>query len=90
MRNLSKAIWFWAFNVLVATSQFGNTLLGPVLNLIFRTRLFGDPDESISGVLGKLHPHCTACRRICRLLSVLDPREGDHCINSIEIDESPK
>lgn len=72
MKRLSR--WFW--NVLIAIDQLGNALIG------------GDPDETISSRLGKCsRAGCRACRLVCRALSWLDPRPGDHCIASIETDE---
>jgi len=44
--------------VLIGLDQFANTALGPLLNLVGYRRLrgpWGDPDETISGVLGKLY-----------------------------------
>lgn len=66
--------WFW--NILIATDQLANALIG------------GDPDETISSRLGKCsRAGCRACRFACRILSVFDPRPGDHCIASLEEDE---
>ncbi len=42
MRQLARLTVNYAYNVMVATSQLANTVL-----------LFGDPDESISGRIGK-------------------------------------
>lgn len=68
------ARWFW--NVLIALDQLANALIG------------GDPDETISSRLGKCsRAGCRACRIACRLLSLFDPRPGDHCIASLEDDE---
>lgn len=62
----------FARNLLVAHDQAGNALLG------------GDPDETISSVLGKRSPTCGVCRWICHLLN---GAESDHCNKSIEPDE---
>lgn len=79
----------YIWRVLISIDQLFNVLLGPVFNLIFKTKLFGDPDETISGVLGKVKRlrGCRLCRFVCKVLDFLDPREGDHCANSIEEDE---
>lgn len=80
------ATYLW--NLLVALYQFANALLSPLLNLILRptaTR-FGDPDETLSSVLGKNVEAgaCVGCRLICRLLHWFDP---GHCERSIKRDE---
>lgn len=62
----------FARNLLVAHDQAGNALLG------------GDPDETISSVLGKRTSTCRMCRWICHLLN---GAESDHCTKSIEPDE---
>jgi hypothetical protein len=62
----------YARNLLVAHDQAGNALLG------------GDPDETISSVLGKRSATCTICNWLCRLLNRADP---GHCNKSIEPDE---
>lgn len=62
----------YARNLLVAHDQAGNALLG------------GDPDETISSVLGKRQHTCAFCSWLCQLLHRIDPR---HCKNSIEADE---
>lgn len=62
----------YARNLLVAHDQAGNALLG------------GDPDETISSVLGKRSPTCPLCRWICHLLN---GAESEHCKKSIEPDE---
>lgn len=65
----------YILNVLIAIDQLGNALL------------LGDPDHTISGRLGRSsRAGCKWCRWFCLLLSKLDPRDGDHCINSIEAD----
>lgn len=56
------------FNVGVALSQLGNTLLG------------GMPDETLSSRMGRT-PQCRVCRFICRLLDLIDPR---HCADAIQ------
>lgn len=78
--------YFW--NALIAADQLANVLLSPLLNLILRpgAARFGDPDETLSSVMGKLVEagECRGCRLICRLLHLLDP---EHCERSIERDE---
>lgn len=62
----------YALNLLVAHDQAGNALIG------------GDPDETISSVLGKRRNTCRVCGWLCQFLHRIDPR---HCANSIEPDE---
>ena len=88
---LEKAGW----NLAIAADQLGNALLGLVAALAGRARGlagFGDPDETISSVLGKKvrDGGCPVCRGICWVLSKLDPRPGNHCLNSIEKDEGSR
>jgi len=66
--------YFW--NILISMDQFVNTLFG------------GNPDETMSsrmgrnivrGDNGKLNWRVT----LCKFLSWLDPRDGNHCKESI-------
>ena len=75
----------WLIDLLIAIDQFFNVLLKWPLNLVFRIRGFGAPDETISSVLGKHYSECRLCRGVCKLLSlVLGER---HCREAIERDE---
>ena len=64
-------------NVLVGLDQLANALLA------------GDPDETISGRMGKaiLRGDCWICRPLCWMLDRLDPRPDGHCLRAIEADE---
>ena len=75
----------WAWNILVSLDQLLNVLLGPVLNLISRTKFFGYPDETLSSAFGKCAPHSRFCRVVARLLDFVFG-EG-HVRESIERDE---
>lgn len=77
--------WFWS--VLVWADQGLNTIAGPVLNwALDPLHLFGDPDETLSSVMGKnvRDGACRGCYLVCRLLHAFDPY---HCPKSIEADE---
>lgn len=78
----------WAWRVLVSIDQFLNVLCGPMLNALLRPRQarFGDPDETLSSVLGKgvRNGDCRLCRPICWVIGWFDP---GHCGNNIEEDE---
>ncbi len=67
----------WIWNILIAIDQLANAIL------------LGDPDETISGRMGKAirEDRCSLCRPVCRLLDRLDPRPGRHCLMAIEEDE---
>ena len=78
-------VWFWS--VLVWLDQGVNTLLGGLLNAALDPlHLFGDPDETLSSVMGKnvRDGACRGCYWTCRLLHLFDP---NHCLKSIERDE---
>jgi hypothetical protein len=68
MRSFVKA---WAYNVFVALSQLGSAIL------------FGDPDESISGRIGKGLRTRAWWAQPFRLV----PPFARHCLASIEDDE---
>lgn len=78
----------YLWNLLIALDQLANVLLSPLLNLILRPSAarFGDPDETLSSVLGKNVEAgaCIGCHWVCRLLHLADPW---HCQKSIERDE---
>ena len=87
-----KALWKWLFNVLIAIDQLANAAFYPLLNWCLNTppeARFGSPDETLSSVFGKniRANRCKACKIICKILDVLDPRPGSHCKQSIEDDE---
>jgi hypothetical protein len=78
------------WNFLIAVDQLLNVLLSPVLNRVANPLYrFGDPDETLSSVMGKNVNAgvCRGCYYVCRLLHLLDP---GHCEKSIEMDEGDK
>ena len=78
---VGKAFWR-------AVSQVANTILGAIPTL--RNLGFGDEDETISSVLGKLSQSgCVKCGLVCKVLDFLFMEE-DHCIRAIEYDEGVK
>lgn len=81
----------YLWNILVSLDQLANVAAGPLLNIILRPAVarFGDPDETLSSVLGKNVEAgaCVGCKLICRLLHRLDP---GHCERSIERDEGAR
>lgn len=75
--------YFW--KVVVSVDQFINVLIAPILNCFFELDYpFGDPDETISSVLGKNQDSSEISRYICNMLDKLDP---NHCADDIERDE---
>lgn len=68
--------------------NFWNTLLRLDRNInadIFN----GDRKETMSGRMGRKEIEGKRGWRlwVCKILSIIDPRDGDHCIKSIEEDE---
>jgi len=81
LNNLFKRFKKTAWNLIVWIDQGFNVVLG-----LFADG-FGDPDETISSVLGKkMHAgKCPICKFICR--NILHPLDKDHCNKSVEGDE---
>jgi hypothetical protein len=80
---MGKYLW----NLIVSIDQFFNTLLSPLLNLLLNPIYkFGNPDETISSVMGKNVEKntCRGCYYLCKIIHWFDK---DHCIKSIEHDE---
>jgi len=79
----------WLGKLVYSFDQFMNVFLAPVLNLLTSDKAykFGNPDETLSSVMGKNVEagHCRGCRLIC--LYILHPLDHDHCAKSIERDE---
>lgn len=74
-------------NLGTVISQFLNVVFGPILNIIFSgSNKFGDPDETMSSVLGKniRDNNCVLCNFVCFFLRLIDK---GHCKKSIENDE---
>ena len=66
------------YNLGVGVDQLANTILG------------GNPDQTISGRLGRRIQEGKATKLeivLCRILSFLDPYTDRHCVDSIDIDE---
>lgn len=66
--------------------QFGNVFISPFANIAMRKKggaRFGDPEEKISSVLGKLYVKgkLTALSSLIRV--VLDSLDKDHCVKAI-------
>lgn len=84
---MKKYLW----NIVVLIDQALNTVFGPLLNVLFgvKEHRFGDPDETLSSVLGKnvQDGECVGCKFICRVLNWLDP---NHCAENIETDRGDR
>lgn len=78
-------LWRWIKNIGISVDQFANAFAGPVLNVVFRVKGFGDPDETLSSVFGKYRHKCVLCRWICE--GFLDRIDPGHCADAIEEDE---
>lgn len=76
----------YLFNVIIWIDQGVNVIFSPLLNLMVDKQgaRFGDPDETLSSVMGKNSKRktCKVCNWICR--NILHPIDRNHCENSIE------
>lgn len=83
LKDIRRYIW----NILILFDQAVNVIFGPLLNMILRPKKskFGDPDETLSSVMGKnvQDNECVGCKLICKLLHLIDK---DHCVNNVERD----
>ena len=81
-----KSIYY--FRLAVSLDQFGNVVMSHLFNLILisglSTSKFGDPDETISSVLGKNKQTGTLRYLGKRLVALLDGLDKNHSIKSIE------
>jgi len=72
----------------ISLDQFGNVSLGGLLNTLFidgwSIHKFGDPDETISSVLGKNKKAETLKYLGKKLDCLLDKLDKNHSLNSIE------
>lgn len=75
----------WLLNILIAIDQLLNVIFKLPLNWWFGVSGFGDPDETISSVLGKHYKDCARCRAVCKFLSKFI--NSKHCRKAIEEDE---
>ncbi len=75
------------FNLAISLDQFGNVALSSPFNIILikkgSSHKFGDPDETISSVLGKNQKAATLVYLGKRLVALLDYLEEDHSLKSI-------
>ena len=76
------------FKMAISLDQFGNVALQKTFNFILIKRnakdKFGNPDETISSVLGKNQKKATLSYLGRRLVALLDAIEKDHSLKSIE------
>jgi len=75
------------FNLALSLDQFGNVSMQRTFNLILIKKesihKFGNPDETISSVLGKNQKAATLIYFGKRLVALLDAIEKDHSLKSI-------
>lgn len=78
--------YFW--RIAISLDQLGNVTCGEPMNLLLITQesisKFGDPDETISSVLGKNQRDKTLTRAGRVLVNLLDILDPNHAENSIE------
>ena len=81
----------FGWRVLLWLDQGLNVWFGPTWNRLYKTDLFGDEDEVVSSVLGKLQAsgQDTRFRRAVDWVFLRLAGQHDHCKNSIEADEGP-
>jgi len=87
--NIFKSIGRYLGQIAVWADQGVNVVAAPVLNAMTsdRSYKFGNPDETLSSVMGKnvRNGTCRGCHWICKY--ILHPIDRNHCIESIEEDE---
>ncbi len=78
----------YLWNLLIALDQFAGVAFAPLLNWACAAKAarFGDPDETISSVLGKLHKAGDGNRLARGLYRLLNRLESQHCETSVEAD----
>jgi len=76
----------------ISLDQFGNVSMAGLFNMVLITsnseNLFGNPDETISSVLGKNKINRNLAPLGIFLDSILNRLDNNHSINSIEKDEN--
>ena len=72
--------------ILLSIDQGGNVTFSPLLNWLYNTDKWGNEDETISSVLGRLEKEGKAARfrAFVNWLFLKIEGEVDHCKNSIE------
>lgn len=78
--------YYW--NIALSLDQLGNVVMSGLFNAVLISKysedLFGDPDETISSVLGKNQKAGTLSMHGWILNYILNKIEKDHTIKSIE------
>lgn len=79
----------YIYKILVWLDNGINVWFAPLLNKIYSTDKFGDPDECISSILGKLQVEGqdTRFRKAVDWVFLKLFNQENHCINNIEYDE---
>ena len=89
-KNGTKEVSNWFYAWAISIDQLGNVVCTELFNdaLIIHTEIpFGNPDETISSVLGK-NKNANTLSKIGKGLDwILNKLDPNHSINSIEIDE---
>jgi hypothetical protein len=55
-----------------------NTLIGPLLNKLTKTKNFGYYKNTLSSSLGKTWPDCKYCQWFCKVISIIGS-DDKHC-----------
>lgn len=79
----------YLLNLATAKDQYWNAKYSPVLNLIYKTDLFGNEDETLSSVFGKMQKagKDTRTRKVIDWVFLKLAGQVNHCLNHIEADE---
>lgn len=95
VKNLIKRDWrnmkLRFFRAAYSIDQFGNVIASELFNDVLIKKggyKFGNPDETISSVMGKNYRDNTLTSAGKVLRVVLDTIDENHCLNSIESDET--
>ena len=79
--SLGQGLW----NILVSVDQLGNVLLGAVIGVALGdSKWYGEPDETISSVLGRKTQAQVANLPERGLVKFLDWLDKDHVMEAIE------
>lgn len=79
----------YSWRILLWLDQGLNVWGSPIFNRIYKTDKFGDEDEVISSVLGKMQKagRDTRFRKVVDFAFLKITGQKDHCLNNIEDDE---
>lgn len=82
----------YSWRILLWLDQGLNVWGAPIFNRMYKTDKFGDEDEVVSSVLGKMQKagQNTRFRELVDWTFLKITGQKDHCLNNIEADEGNK